>query len=468
MMTSKLPDEEILKIASSLEDYHAIFYKFFTMSSVGFTDVSWMKTAMVKFNQYGNPDLLINKDFWYSLTDREQLFVVCHECLHVLLDHGNRRGSEIKGATPRLINVAQDITINEMIVSLFGYDRNDLRNWDKFCWIDTCFEDPSKINRNETFLYYLQLLVDQQKQNQQNGKNGQSIETGEDGESGDGDGLPELFDEHHPNEMNSSGSSEEDKQKSESIGKDGDDKPKPETKEEKEAKEKLAKELFEELNTNQLNKMKNNLKKAGNMESIMDNIIKSKIKVPRLKITKLIKNLRRKSIGNKTIEALSFAREERRFTDIISTRPDISLPGIGEFNKRYKNRLLTAVFMDVSGSCVSYFNIFEKVFLAFDADKSTFDVRGYAFDTRVKKIQPGKGVKMGGGTNFEIIENEILKLQNEAGKYPDCVIVITDGEGNKVDPKHPDRWIWLMTEEPSYYYIPKKSKTALIKDVLFE
>src|ERR1035437_9214279 len=119
-----LTNEEYLEILTSIEDYHKVFFTFLEMASIKLTDE--IKTACVRLPKNGKPELSINEDFWKGLSLRERLFVVCHECLHVLLDHGVRNGMDVPGATHDLVNIAQDITINEMIVDLFNYDREDL------------------------------------------------------------------------------------------------------------------------------------------------------------------------------------------------------------------------------------------------------------------------------------------------------------------------------------------------------
>jgi hypothetical protein len=67
MERRSLTRDELLEIAASLEDYHTIFYQFWSMSSVTFTDE--IPTAAVSFAN-PKPDLMINPEFWDSLNKR--------------------------------------------------------------------------------------------------------------------------------------------------------------------------------------------------------------------------------------------------------------------------------------------------------------------------------------------------------------------------------------------------------------
>ena len=130
--------------------------------------------------------------------------------------------------------------------------------------------------------------------------------------------------------------------------------------------------------------------------------------------------------------------------------------------RRGKHKLSTAVFMDVSISCVSYLPTFEKVLEAFNRETEIFELHPYIFDTKVTAVT-GSKIYVGGGTLFDIIEAECQKLP----RYPDCVVVITDGAGNEVKPKVPSRWVWLLTKQSTTQFIPTTSRHFLIENVTF-
>lgn len=428
-MKTPLTTDEQLEIANELETFHKIFYVFFELAGVYFS--TEVPTACVRFPRVGKAEMLLGTEFWKNLQLEEKIFVVCHECLHVLLDHGVRNGQNIKGATPRLVNVAQDITINEMIVDLFGFNRKDLRDWKKFCWIDTCFENPMLIARNETFTYYLEKLI-------------------KDPPKATEDGGPSTIDEHQD------------------TGDEGD--VQEETQEEKKARDGVAKVLADELSPGELENLLKALPEpgmnTGKLAGFLEEILAKKLKPVKLKFSRLIRKLKKTSLKETEVDLETFARGDRRFDDLIMTS-GVILPGKMASCKPINGRLLTAVFMDVSGSCITYLDVFQKVFLALDADRDTFDTRLFIFDTKVKKVKPGDRIYVGGGTSFKIIEEQCIELAAEV-RYPDCVIIITDGAGDKVVPRAPTKWIWLLTDHYDLSQIPSESKHFLINQLIFD
>lgn len=421
-----LKREELLKIAASLEDYHKIFYVFWELSSISFADD--IPTAAIRFDEKGGkPQMLLNEEFWERHNHREKLFIICHECLHVLLDHGVRNGMQVPGATHELVNKAQDITINHMIVDLFNYDREDLREWRKYCWIETCFTNPVVIKRNENFIYYLEKLIEDPKSKEEGG--------------------PSTLDAHG----DPSGESEQAKNSRQSIAKD------------------IAKDLdpgdLEDL-IKALPGTDDEKSPAGAMKGVYEAILAEKTKKLKLNFTLLIKKLKRSRLKYVEKDVETFVREDRRFDDLMK-RPDVSLPGTSVRDGPIKDRLLTALFMDVSGSCMMHFPLFQQIAKAFDEEREIFDLRTFVFDTTVTEIEPKMSFRVGGGTAFDIIEKKILELEKEYHRYPDCVVVVTDGEGTPVKPKGPTKWIWLLTPPASKQYIPLASRHWLVSQVEF-
>jgi predicted metal-dependent peptidase len=428
-MRKPIPEDQYLEIISSIEDYHKVFYSFVEMSDICFDDD--VPTACVSFPKQGKPELTLGAKFWLELTLRERLFVICHECLHVILNHGIRNGMSVPGATPDLVNKAQDITINEMIVYLFGFNRNDIRDWQKYCWIDTCFKDPLIIKKNETFIYYLKELI----------KNPPPP-------SGDGPGQggPSTLDEHSDP----------------SVGSDGDPG-------EKQSKQNVAQTLAEELSVGEIEEILKSLPEActgrGAMTRILEQLIEKKVQKQKLNFTKFIRKLKKTALKEVDTDVETFTHDDRRFNEVLMRR-DIALPGKKSIGRPKKDRLLTAVFMDVSGSCIEHLPFFTKVVKAFEEEKQFFDLVMYVFDTKVRRVKWGDRPMVGGGTSFDIIERECLDLENEIGRYPDCVVVITDGDGNEVKPKAPTKWIWLLTPGATERYISSESRKYPISDIV--
>lgn len=433
----KLTRDERDEILTLIEDYHAIFYTFVGISDVKFSNR--YPTAWVEFTRGSSkPGLFLNEEFWNKLNDRERAFVICHECLHVFLDHGVRRGEYLDGANSTYINQAQDITINEMIESLFKINRNELTDWKNFCWIETCFPKiHPTVERNREFYYYLELLI---KHGGDVPKNISLVDQHGTGADSAGSGNDKTGSGSGSNPEDGSGFDEE--------------------------KLKAAKRLGEELNVEELEAILGAMgREAGTGAGALERLIADQLKPKRLNIEKLIERLKATRYKYGESDAESFRQVDRRLSQVSR---DLVIPGTVTSERPEKTKLLTAFFMDVSGSCMEFFETFERIVASFRAEDQVFELRTYAFDTSVQEIQPGTRLRVGGGTAFNIIEQKLLDLEEEHQKYPDCVIVLTDGYGNRVTPKFSKRWIWLMTDGHSTAYVPAGARVFLAREVVID
>lgn len=116
--------------------------------------------------------------------------------------------------------------------------------------------------------------------------------------------------------------------------------------------------------------------------------------------------------------------------------PDIILP-----HSEYKEKDEIFLAIDVSGSIDR-----EAVRLFLTLAKNTpknFKVKAITFNTNCKELdlKNGSEIPSGGGTAFDIIEDYIL---DRFKQYPKAIFVLTDGCGNSVSPRHPNRWTWLL------------------------
>jgi predicted metal-dependent peptidase len=88
-------------------------------------------------------------------------FIVSHEMMHLILNHISR--SIENDDDNRLANIAQDIVINEMLVSDFKFERSMLNLEFDLCFIDTVFSGKQinelKIEYGKSYHYYYDLLV---------------------------------------------------------------------------------------------------------------------------------------------------------------------------------------------------------------------------------------------------------------------------------------------------------------------
>src|SRR5581483_1638725 len=143
-----------LEISRSLQDHHAIFSEIWQIGRPVFTED--IATAAIQFDESGEfVNFLFNPNYWNGLTSYERLFVISHECLHVILKHGVRTAG---GKDSSRINVALDLVVNHLLVNSFEFDRKRIRDEDVLCWVDTVFKDKPEVPLNECYEYYYQLV----------------------------------------------------------------------------------------------------------------------------------------------------------------------------------------------------------------------------------------------------------------------------------------------------------------------
>jgi len=161
----KLNPQEWSQITSGLELHHALFYQMWILGKP-FFDTS-IPTAGVSFDYNGDYiGFTFNPTFWKQLSLEEKRFIICHECMHVISEHGIRG---INANDPNAANVAMDVSVNHSLVNNFNFDRNKLISKidfgqkdknsikelkDELCWVDTVF--PGKnLPTNGSFEFYL-------------------------------------------------------------------------------------------------------------------------------------------------------------------------------------------------------------------------------------------------------------------------------------------------------------------------
>lgn len=422
----KLSNEEFLFIARELEIYHGIFAKLWNVGKPEFTDK--IPTAAVTFNKEGHyVSFLFNPTFWQSISEYERLFVISHECLHVILNHGYR----LQTLNKELGNVAADVVINEMLVSAFGFDRTKL-DWvsKEGCWLNTVFKDNKEVLPNESMEYYYNLLkkdcIEQIKQALASGKL-KLVDSHDEFESFDDPGMQDIMD----GVMESMTDDE---------------------------KENLTK-TFKEVNPNEL---KEGGKQAGTMAGELAIVVKVGKVQKKKKWETVIKNWSMRYLIDKDKVHEQWARLNRRFT--IMDR-SFFLPSEMEIEEKdnEKRRIKVAFFLDTSGSCAHLGERFFKAAKSLPDDR--FDIDLYCFDTRVYKTSLATGKLYGfGGTSFDIIEDEIQSVYGkDAHQYPKAVFIITDGYGNQVNPLFPKRWYWFLSDNYRGC-IPSQSKVFMLEN----
>lgn len=136
----------------------------------------------------------------------------------------------------------------------------------------------------------------------------------------------------------------------------------------------------------------------------------------------------------------------RRFAGMY---PAVLLPS--EQVRDRTDRLSVLVAIDCSGSVAP--KLLDQLIAAarslprdrVDLTAITFDVNAYPLDL----ADPDSHPRGGGGTSFVCIE----QFAQDLPSYPDMVAVLTDGAGQPPEPKHPGRWLWLLTPESTIAYV---------------
>jgi predicted metal-dependent peptidase len=460
---------ETNKILRALEKYHIVFAKIFEFGYVKF-DTS-VKTACLKFNKAsGKPfEYVFNPIFWDSIDFETKIFIIKHETAHNFLRHGER-GRQIlaMGGDKTTLNIAMDISINHMLVDMFGVDRSLINNGENYCWVETCFPNKS-VSSNLNFESYFDLLNEQK----------------EDENDGEGEGEPGENEPGEPGQKGSSSDDSQSKDESESdkngeFGKDGE----PSMGGNSEPELVDDHDFLDEETQEKVDKVLDSIKKSISPESLKDfnNILQQcgdgpggelfEVEVPKLKPNmkwlNLVKKFKYKNHKPECKIKAQFVFKNRRMTLLNPTNLMPQEYEVFEENNK-KDVIDVFCFLDISSSCKDYVNHFLLASKTFPED--SFRVRMFVFDTVVTEIDAkNPKIRVGGGTNFGIIEQKIQHLcKLEECAYPSVVIVITDGEGTKVNPEHPDRWQWMLInknnyEARKYNYIPSASRIFELKD----
>lgn len=423
MSDKKIELEDYLELSRSLISAHALFYKMWELGKPVFTNA--IDTAAVSFDKQGEVLLFsFNPDFWDELTPYERQFVISHECLHVILNHGFRI-HDLKDKNNG--NIAIDIVVNHMLINNFGFVRDDLPIADSLCWVDTIWKHRIDIPNNKTFEYYYNLLKEEQH------TKADLVD-----EHGCINGFPSIFNPNGSKDINESNR----------FGKEAASIP-------KEYIEKLSEELDDQTKESVNGIM------AGTGSGSISLTVSTQIVKKKKKWETVIKKWSKQynKTGIKDIE--QWARVNRRF---VMMPDDIILPTEMEMEKNEEGKTDVWFFQDTSGSCYHYATRFFKAAKSLDPKK--FKIRLFCFDTSVYETSLETGKLYGfGGTSFHIIENHIQKLmKNEKIKYPKAVFVITDGFGSPVNPEQPEKWYWFITNGGATHYVPKKSNVYKLEN----
>lgn len=492
-----------------LSEYGSIFKALYELGEARYD--SRIQTACVMKDSNGQLFFLINYDFFWSLNETEQLFLVAHEALHIYFNH--LKDIEIKKLNPTVANVAMDIVINETLTTHFGFHRDLMPISKSICFIDTVFNEETinKYNLDLTkgYQYFYDVLIkeiknknqdvikniklnksiDQHnpseslqdykgKQNPSNNnefekKNDIPFKTYSDSESQQK--TDDLIKNNQTGKNNKSENIQDKNENSEGRGSSFQQNHEDENLEYNDLDENDVQDLIDsienelDIDLSNLEKKLQEQLKAGNNNGFFDiNTILSKqiqptiVKQPKWK--KIIKMVNPSILDYRESENPSFAKDSIPF--VFTLDNGMIMAGLKEDDEISKYKATMYFFFDISGSCLTYLNDFKSIIEKIP--QNLFKVKLYAFDNKVRDVEFDyknklfkTKFKVGGGTNFTILQKQIDKdlLDKKIIKYPDVVCVITDGMANPVKnipDKKQKNWIWLITP-----FDPKISKPLL-------
>jgi predicted metal-dependent peptidase len=389
---------DFMKISHDLEKHHSVFYLLWEMGTPIFTDS--IPTSAISFDHEGHRvGFLFNPKFCERLSEYERQFIICHECMHVILNHGCRISGMPQSTLP-VANVALDIVVNHLLVDRFGFKREDLSIGKELCWIDTVFPKPEDIEKDQYFEYYFKKMIKQANISMQSlADNHDSLEV-------QGESIDEIID--HLNDTLSDG-------------------------EKHSLKETVEKHFVHKKDEDKEETGRGT--QAGGMWTFA-NVSNVKIKK---KWETVIKKWSQKFLTEFS-DKEQWARINRRFAAISS---DMFLPSeMEEEDHSDPKKIKVWFFQDTSGSCRGLKDRFFRA--AMSLPPKRFDVKMHCFDTKVYETDlKSKKLYGFGGTSFDIIESYIQRhLKGE--EYP-TVFLVTDGFGNKVSPQMPEKWYWFLT-----------------------
>lgn len=434
-----MDDDEFFDILNNLKIHHSLFYQLWLLGKPCFCYDT--QTAQINFDNEGNwIEFSINPIFWDTLDKTQKLFIIGHECLHVILNHGIRALDQLKNPkTAMAVNKCMDIVVNHSLVDNFCFNRKEFDPDNRYCWIDTVFGVYSdKIKTGGSFEYYYSEYLKYFNNNDGESEDGSDSSGNSDNNVGDGGG--QLVDDHSK------------------FGNDI-----------------KNKEIIDDILDYIKDKIPDNEKTILNDFTNIQNprcgkenknmwMILPQTHIPeKKKWESVINKWATKYLTNSDKEVDQWARTNRRFVLL----PDsLFLPSEMEIDDREKEKRKITVwfFLDTSGSCSSYASRFWKA--AASLPKKRFDVKLHCFDTKVYATTLESRKLYGfGGTSFHILENYIqntIKKTNE--KYPDAVFVITDGYGTHITPQVPSVWYWFLTPYNSRSFIPDKCNVFKLSD----
>lgn len=445
----KITNKEFYKISRVLESKNVLFSKFWELGEPIFSKM--IETACVTFDKEGKQrGFYFNPDFWDKSSFYKRLFILSHEMLHCILNHGVRFKEE---KYRQASNVAMDIVVNHLLTSKFGFSRKRVEGSEELCWVDTVFKDE-KVSTQHSFEFYFNKI--KEKMDRGDYKRKVKVRFG----NGDGKGEQGEFEFELPNILDDHNGLDEETSKKiiEELNKHLSDEEKNELKGMIEKHYQKDEEDKKKESTNQ---------KAGTGTGgwfFID--IKEKI-VKKRKWETVIKKWALKHMKDDFKSVEQWARDHRRLMEIKdSLGENVLLPNEQDIEDLYQDKKKINVIMalDSSGSC---WDLKDRFFTAASTlPTDVFELHLLTFDTVCYEttLKSGK-IYGGGGTAFQPVEDFVQKMiKDKKWNTHPTIFILTDGYGTEIKTKSPHMWYWFLTKGGSTEYIPKESKIYNLED----
>lgn len=494
---------------NQLSEYSTIFNAVYRLGNAVYSDS--VDTACV-MKKDGILFYLINYNFFCSLNEKEKLFVVCHESLHVFFNH--LHDIEVKNLNVKIANIAMDIVINEILINHFNFNLEELPIANKknkngcICLIDTVFNKEQIIKYDISLTKGYQYLYDCiiKEFGNDNPKFEQYISI--DNHQPDIEKINKEFKDFLIDD-NSIILSSDENNNGEDEGSQDDilnnydngnlDKTKNNSVEEcNTANNNMPsnESQFEDIDGDFISSLKDiiDYETGKNLERLsdifdnkgfsemenkngfeLDDYLNIDFKVFRKKDDdkwkKLVKFVNPSLLEKKETIENSFGMPNYSI-GLILEEQNIILPGLKNDEVFKKERINLYFFFDVSGSCIEYKDIFLDIVSKIPT--KLFRLNLFVFSTFVLPIEIDyknkkflTDIKTGYGTNFKIIEEQIQSDLNskKIKSYPEFVCVLTDGIANPINniPKEKEKnWLWLLTTSKHLKKNQKKYNESLI------
>jgi predicted SprT family Zn-dependent metalloprotease len=458
---------EYFKIKQRIEECDAFYAALYNLANVEYSNE--VSTACITFDKQGNSlDMKINPEFWSDLNEDAKTFVVLHELYHVVYDHGKRIMA--LGGDFALGNEASDIVINHHIHEKVGVHREGF-DWQRFCWVETCFPNEKDVPTDKSFEYYYNKLSKKSEPSNKEllGSHGNGEENNNQNQQQNGQSQPKKEEEKEEKKQDTGqGEPKEDKEDKEDAGNEF----APSNfsdifKDIIEQNPELADEIAKSPDFAQLgDELKEHLPihpKLGKGHEGKDaDFVKSQNKPT---FHKLMKLLVPKKKDQKDNDLEVWIGSHRRYASFLKQNSHIMLPNIREeeiFSGKDKKEVW--IFMDSSGSCHGMFHTFSNIVMALLKQKGV-NCRAFAFGDDCKEVDVKNhkiGFYSGNAGGFDCIEERILStMKKEKIKYPDNIVVLSDGGVSfeiRDSLKNPKNWILLINNDHCHHLTPPGGK----------